>query len=230
MNSSGFDKGYTLQFLGEGDDPFELEKEYWFSEWYQLIVKICCSPVSYILHHEDLYNGEIDRVISTLSGKQCFARLDPCSAKPENSYKSALEISNSFLSSNRCKPYFKTYVPVIIREYVRIPSGEFRCYIHDKNLRAISSEVHFSTHQLEDICNTVKKITFHTDYESYSVDFTFMSDGRLMLIEINTPVWLFASSGLFDLDVPWDREVLCGMYQPDIIQYPVVRVADDDCY
>jgi hypothetical protein len=43
-----------------------------------------------------------------------------------------------------------------------------------------------------------------------------------MVIEINTPVWLFATSELFCLDEPWDYNVLLGDYIPEI-SYPVIK-------
>jgi hypothetical protein len=78
---------------------------------------------------------------------------------------------------------------------------------------------------IQEVQNIVDKITFYTDYNSYCVDFTFDQDRdkQLMMIEINSPVWLFATSGRFDLDEGYDYSILLGEYQPDIVNYPVVK-------
>lgn len=221
MNICGFENNITQKFTDE--DPFELEKEYWFSEWYDIVAKIAFIPKSYILSYKDLFNGVIDNIICTLPNKQCFARLDTLSSKPTAPYKNSNQIIDDLKMSSRTKDYFTESMPVIIREYLDLTGFEFRCFVHGKKLRAISSEGNLTNTNIEEIKVLVDKITFYTDYDSYCIDLTYYQD-KLMVIEINTPVWLFATSGLFCLDEPCDLSILLGQYNPDILTYPIVRV------
>lgn len=223
LNKCGFECGLTSRFTDE--DPFELDKEYRFSEWYNIVKDYVYTPKSYIVTYDDLYNGNVDEIIKLLPGKHCFARLDTLSSKPTNAYNNSIDIIDDFIKSERTSHYFTKDMPVVIREYLLLKEIEFRCFIHDKKLRAISSEG--ALRNIEEIQSIVDKITFLTDYDSYCVDFTYY-DNKLMLIEINTPVWLFATSGLFCLDLPYDQEVLLGEYKPDILNYPIIRICDDN--
>lgn len=102
---------------------------------------------------------------------------------------------------------------------------EFRCFIHHNKLRAISSE--FNIENLVEIINMVDNITHICEYEDYCIDFTYHLN-KLMIIEINTPVWLFTCSGLFCLDEVFDVEILVGEYIPDIINYPILKILNDE--
>lgn len=113
---------------------------------------------------------------------------------------------------------------VVIREYLKLDNIEFRCFIHNKKLRAISSEEKISN--IEEIENVISKITHYMEYDDYCVDFTYYN-GKLMLIEINTPVYLFATSGLFDLTNPYDYEILLGKIVPEI-NYPILRFSENE--
>lgn len=220
MNSCGFDLGITHRFTDE--DPFTLEEDYWFSEWYPLIDPTH-TPQSFIMNFNDLLYGEIDTLISTLPNKQCFAKLDTISSKPTVPYTCADEIKNDFIQSLRTRDYFTPSMKIIIREWVPFDSFEFRCFIHDKRFRAISSEGQLTFAQLQEITKYINELTFYTEYDAYCADMTYYR-GTLTLIEINTPVWLFATSGAFSLDEPYDYELLLGEYIPDILSYPVVRI------
>lgn len=225
LNTCGFQHGLCEQFI-EGDDPFELDKEYHFSEWYDVVKDAVLTPKSYICSYDDLFNGTINNIIQSLPGSRCFARLDTLSAKPSAPYYNSTEIVKDFRRSDRTKQYFVEDMPIIIREYLVLQSFEFRCFIHDKMLRGISSEEFLSTINVQEIIKTINRLTFLTDYDSYCADFTYYQ-GKLMLIEINTPVWLFACSGLFSLELPYDVEILMGAYMPDIINYPVIKIQSD---
>jgi hypothetical protein len=239
MNCCGFEKNLTSRFLSEGEDPFELSSEFNFSEWYDILISIVKqggrtplihTPKSYIFDYRNLVDNDgadIDELIATLPNQECFARLDLASAKPKKPYRSAKEILESFKSSDRCSPYLGQ--KVIIREYKTLGGGEFRCYIHEKTFRAISSERRLPSNVIDEVKAIVEKITFYTDYTSYCVDFTFDHDeeDKLMLIEINSPVWLYATSGLYDLDEGYDYSVLLGEYQPELIHYPVIRIQEE---
>jgi len=220
MNKCGFENNITSCFTDE--DPNYLATEYYFSEWYDIVKNIAYTPKSYICDYEDLFNGKIDMIINKLPEKQCFARLDTLSTKPLVPYKNSREIVCDFETSARTNAYFTKDMKVIIREYLILNGIEFRCFIHNKTLRAISSEGDFNLKEIETLIN---KITFYTEYDSYCIDFTYYQN-KLMVIEINTPVWLFACSGLFDLDLPSDCEILFGNYMPDIINYPVIKKND----
>jgi hypothetical protein len=217
-NTCGFEHGLTRRFTDE--DPNELEIEYRFSEWYDIIKGDCYTPISFLCSYSDLFNGKIDEIIQTLPGKCCFARLDILSSKPTSPYFHSEDIISDFSRSSRTAPYFTEEMPIVIREYVLLTNIEFRCFVHGRKLRAISTEG--PLRNMEEIVRRVNSITFLTDYDDYCVDFTYHAD-KLMLIEINTPVWLFACSGLFCLDIPYDVEILMGEYMPDILNYPIVR-------
>lgn len=221
LNACGFEHNLSEQFT-EGDDPYEIDKEYHFSEWYDIIKDAVYTPKSYICSYDDLFNGKIDKIIKTLPGSKCFARLNTLSSKPTSPYYNSTQIIQDLQRSERTKPYFVENMPIIIREYLDLHSFEFRCFVHDKKLRGISTEDHIHISKIKEIVQTINHITFITDYCSYCADFTYCN-GRLMLIEINTPVWLFATSGLFSLELPYDLEILIGTYMPDIINYPVVK-------
>lgn len=219
MNKCGFEYNITRNFTDE--DPFELMSDYYFSEWYHILENKVYTPKSFVFTYDDLFNGKIDELIKTLPNCECFARLDTLSTKPKTSYKNATEIINDFISSNRTSEYFTKNMNIIIREYINLNNIEFRCFVHNKKLRAISSEGNLKN--IDEIKSLVDKITFYTDYDSYCLDLTYHND-KLMVIEVNTPVWLFATSGLFCLDEPCDLHMLVGDYIPDVISYPVIKI------
>lgn len=195
-----------------------------------LVKDHCNTPKSFMFTVNDLKNGVLDSHIATMKNKECFARFDSVSSKPIQPFKSAAEIWSSFTISDRCRHYLNDGTnAVILREYIYDLPGEFSCFIHDRKLRAISSTVHIEKSHLAEIISTVNLLTHYTEYDSYTADFVLMNQavGRsLMLIEINSPVWLFATSGEFDLDVVADYTILLGEY-PYIIEYPVLRYTDN---
>jgi hypothetical protein len=173
-----------------------------------------------------LFNGKIDKQIAEMPNKNCFARLDTLSSKPKKPYKNSLEIILDLSKTPRTSQYFTKEMKIIIREYLDFDLDsktncniEFRCFVHNKQLRGISSEGEIK--DLNEVIENINKITFYTDYDSYCADFTYYNN-KLILIEINTPVWLFGCSSLFSLDEPFDLEVLTGKYIPEIISYPII--------
>ena len=44
------------------------------------------------------------------------------------------------------------------------------------------------------------------------------------IIEINTPVWLCATSGLYDLTIPYDICLLINNYDNELFNYPQMRI------
>lgn len=221
MNSCGVIIPHILEQFVEGDIEENIS-EYFFSEWYPLIKDHCYTPKSYIFDQKSLYDGTIDLLISQLPNNECFARFDTCSSKPEISYKSSKNIIFSLKKSDRTNQYFDNKMKIIIREWVYAIKSEFRCYVHDNNFRAITN-FNLDHQYLDEIKNNVNKIRHYCDYSDFTVDFGLTEDNKIILIEINTPVYLCATSGNFDLNIPYDYEVLLGKYQPDIISYPVIR-------
>jgi hypothetical protein len=235
LNTCGFEhyKGLIKNFIGE-EDPFELSEEYFFSKWYEIIKEYVCvekymvdTPKSYICSYDDLFNGKVDEIIQKLPGFRCFARLDTLSSKPSSPYHNANEIINDLQTSERTKKFFNKDMLIIIREWVNMCSFEFRCFVQDDVLRGISTEEHIQDYQLAIIKKAINAISHYSEFKCYCADFTFYEDGRLMLIEINTPVWLFACSGLFCLGLPYDAEILMGELKEDVI-YPVIKTQTEN--
>ena len=111
---------------------------------------------------------------------------------------------------------------IIIREWVPNIENEFRCFYHGGHFRGITG---FNTSLLPLLCEIKKEmnnISHYCEYDDFTADFGVV-DNKLMLIEINTPVYLCGTSGNFDLDVPFDYEILLGNYLPDVISYPVIK-------
>lgn len=237
MNTCGFEHGLTSQFTDE--DPSQVDAEFHFSEWFPLIAPHVRTFETVVLTWGDLFNGRVDAVLQTpLYGGQCFARLDPCSSKPTRPFTCAREIQEHMEASDRTGMYLfargvdadqRCAMPLILRKWQPNLGAEFRCFVHDKRLRAISSEDHLAQEIVEAVQVILTKITHYAEYSDYCADFTLVGDAPMLtLIEINTPVWLFATSGLFDLSVVADREILMGNYIPDILSYPVIRCQVDD--
>lgn len=111
---------------------------------------------------------------------------------------------------------------IIIREWIYGITLEFRCYIHDNDFRATSGFNVELYPCLDEIKSIINKIKHYCEYRDFTIDFGIINN-KLILIEINTPVYLCATSGNFNLDIPYDYEVLLGEYQPDVISYPIIR-------
>lgn len=239
MNSCGVNITSILNRFIDEESIEETIKEYYFSEWYNILedCKIVFTPKSYIMSFRSLINGEVDELINNLNRKRCFARLDSCSSKPSSPYTSSFEIFNDISKSDRTRLLLRNLnETLIIREWLDNIKCEFRCFIHDGKFRGIS----FSNDEcidisiwkdllkkeIQEIIRIIDAITFQTDYNDSVIDLCFYEneDGDIMigLIEINTPVYLCATSGNFDLDVVLDYEILLGDYKPDIIKYPVI--------
>ena len=81
------------------------------------------------------------------------------------------------------------------------------------------------------VTELVTRIIDLTEYNSCCIDIMvpkemYIGDfsGSLIVVEINCPAWLFATSGLFVLESGRDEGILFGEYFPDIIDYPVLKV------
>jgi len=224
MNSCGVNIPHILnKFVHNNDEIQNIIEEYYFSVWYYLLDCNINTIKSYICDIKD--SKYVNNLIYILPNNQCFARLDSCSSKPINPYKSYDEIYQSLQCCDRTRNNCYNQ-KLIIRHWLYNLGEEFRCFIHDNNLRAISTLSNnvkkLVLQHLEKIKETVKQIIFLCDYNDCTIDFCFYND-ELLLIEINTPVYLCATSGKFDLDVVSDYEILLGDYIPDIINYPVIK-------
>lgn len=130
----------------------EVEKEYYFSEWYNIVKDICNTPKSYFFKVNDLTNGVINKQIKNMKNCECFARLDSLSSKPLTSYKSSKQILKCILKSDRTQKYMSnSNTTLILREYLHNLGNEFRCYIHHKKLRGISCTSELTSDQIENI-------------------------------------------------------------------------------
>lgn len=158
-----------------------------------------------------------------MPNKQCFAKLDSLSSKPKKPFNSANEIINDFENDERTKYLFaEKNMKIIIREWVDLNEIEFRCFIKNKKLRGISSEGIISFVNICKINNLVEKIIHYTEYEDCCIDMTFYCN-ELLVIKINTPLWLFSTSGYFYLDDENEKNILLGDYY---LGYPVLKYSE----
>lgn len=221
MNSAGADFPHILNdFVDTDTEIHDIIRQFNFDEWYPHIKDTICTPTSFIVKMSD----NVDNIINSLPNKECFARLDILSAKPLTPYKNTKEILEHIYSEHRTYSEITDNTKLIIREWLYNLKNEFRCYVHDTKLRAVSCDFSCKiiTNVLKEIRKYVNDIIKLCEYDDFSVDFAFHNN-KLILIEINTPVYLCATSGNFDLSNTYDYEILLGDYIPDIISYPIIR-------
>jgi hypothetical protein len=206
----------------------DIRKEYYFSEYYHILCELNINtPKSVILNANDDFK-HVDNVIKLFSNEQVFARLDICSSKPEYPYTCMKDIMNDMLLSDRTKDYIKEKDhKLILREYIDFTNwNEIRCFVEQSKLRGISGDndgkAPFQT-MLNIIDNIVKKIIFYCEYENCTIDIMINDNNEYMVIEINTPCYICATSGLFNLSINYDKEILFGKYDEEHITYPVLR-------
>jgi hypothetical protein len=220
--------------------------EYTFDVWYKLIQNKCYTPHSRIydffrylddiflyLHvpisnirneNETIKNiiEWIDASIKFMPGGKCFAKLDNVSTKKGKPYYNCESILEDFYKTSRTFNSLTYNSKIVIREWVEF-DYEFRCFIHDGTFRAISCEdKNIILPYINEIKKTISDIVFYTDYDACTIDLAIYKN-KIFLVEINTPVYLFASSGNFDLSSNYDRNVLIGDYIPEYLKYPVIR-------
>lgn len=227
MNSCGFEILLILRDFIDDTSESNIKnymKYYSFDKWYPQIENIIDTPKSYIFEINDLYNGNINKLIKKLPNQECFARLDCLSSKPIFSYKSSDEIISDLYFNNRTSDQIGVDTKIIIREWIYNITNEFRCFVCNGKLRGISCSFKrkLLIEHIANITEMINKIVKITDNDDCTVDFGFVNE-KIILIEINSPVYLAATSGYFDLSIPFDYEVLLGDYIPEIINYPVIR-------
>jgi hypothetical protein len=241
-------------------DIEDYQSEFYFSEYYDILVENQIKTAkSYIFQLSDLYATDttnIDKKIREMPGEHCFARLDSCSSKPEDPFKTAAEIrahlENSDRTAHICEWWVKGGVDhhLILREWINEIDDlyELRCYVHDKKLRGISGpycvDVNETTMSRMFLWKAairafINNILHNTDYDHCVIDLLLPINcfdhagghiglkDKLEVVEINTPVWLFATSGLFDIQNPQDIAILCGDFDSDISSsYPFWKFTD----
>lgn len=219
MNSCGLDHLHIVSEFVNIDEISEIIKQYYFSEWYPKIYGKIFTPESFIFPHDVLLNPKDMTINSFMREKfrYCFARLDTCSSKPTKPFYNIEEIYDHLINSDRTRYFMEDIdMKLIIREWMWNITCEFRCYVYDKKLRAISTTSQINKKddkkKIEENfgeINRIIEIIIKECYDDCTVDLCF-SDEKLMLIEINTPVYLCATSGNFDLTIPADFEILLG--------------------
>jgi D123 len=215
----------------------EIVVEWYFSEYYHILCEYNIkTPYSEIVTMNDLLQDAetINERIKQFPNSCVFARTDSCSSKPDCSFSNVESILDSLSCSERTKDIIKSpNCKIILRNYIQNIGEyyEFRCFVHSKKFRAMTSSqpikysFKFTPKMLIEIYELIDKVVFYTDYEMCSIDIIIHQKTKeIMVLEINTPVWLCATSGLFDLTVPFDYNVLLGEYNPDVISYPVIRI------
>lgn len=218
----------------------DLVASYNFSEYYDLLIAAgIATPNSVIIPVEHLFE-QGDRIIATMPNREVFARMDRCSSKPSAPFTTAHEIHKHLSESERTREFLTGENNLVLREYIPdVESAyyEVRCIVHNGKLRGISGPYGIPDKDKKQLQPLRKELTAFvaavvnaTENNDCSIDVlvpkNFLS--RFIVIEINTPVWLLATSGLFDLDVLYDREVLFGMFNADVISYPVLKYSDQD--
>jgi hypothetical protein len=216
----------------------DLDKTYYFSEYYDLLVEYNINtPYSIITDLYTLYNNsnKINEYINQLQNNHCFARLDTCSSKPESPFNNHNEIITSLSSSSRTNIYLHNLEhKLILRTYIENIEKDYysaRCFIHNQSLRGISGPYfvdNIPEKKLKyEIELFVKKIIEATEYNCCTIDIlvpkTYKND--FIVIEINSPTWLFATSGIFDLSIPYDISLLFED-KIEYIEYPEMRVTN----
>lgn len=219
-------------------------KTYYFSEYYDILDEFnILTPKSIIVDLDILFTNpeEINNIILNMPNQKCFARLDSCSSKPDKPFRTAQEIIESISKSERTKRYLNEREhKLILRDYIdELDDNNYniRCIIQDKILRGISGpyEIVLDNENINKLIQLKRKIkTFinHvieiTEYDNATIDLYISHDfENIMLIEINTPVWLYASSGLFDIKNQYDSHLLFEDIEEDLInEYPEMRITN----
>ena len=111
---------------------------------------------------------------------------------------------------NGCKHIF-------MRRYIDNMTDEYRVYVYRSKLRYVERYIAKSDNALGDAMKTriveyIDVASPHITYEDYVLDIALLSDGQLMCIEINTPLYLFA--GLQHADYTFERDKIHDAIEP----------------
>ncbi|MDB4352512.1 hypothetical protein OAA60_03665 [Porticoccaceae bacterium] len=217
MNSCGINIPRILEQFVEINEIEKMEEDYYFSEWYDTIKDVCFTPKSLFFKINQKHS-----INEAIKSGYSFIRLDTCSPKYYSPINDFDEMKRILFLSDRTRPYMQNRNHIIIlRKFIPRIVSEFRCYVHDNKFRAISGSSILVLDNIELIKKMVFEIVHYSEFRDCSIDFGFV-DSKLMLIEINTPVYLFATSGKFDLDNEADCHILFGNYDENIC-YPIIK-------
>jgi len=210
-----------------------ISEEYYFSEYYDILIefdiKTPYSNIFFNLYDLKYNQSRINDVIKLQFNGKVFARLDTCSTNPNKPYTNAQEILDDISTNERTKYVTDNTHKIILREYINLTGYiEIRCFIEDKKLRGITSTDENNEEPTNIILTLIKKlvdkIVFYSEFDNCTLDFAVNNiTNDCILIEINTPCWLCATSGFFDLSLSSDIEILFGLYKPEYINYPVLK-------
>lgn len=213
--------------------------DYYFSEYYDNLKQYCSiyTPNSIIIPLKDVYNNyeNINQIIKTFPNGYVFSRLDTASTKPTHPYTNIEDILENMKQSERTMNHIKDMEHnLVLREWIDLTNYyELRCFIEDKKLRAISGTTvfhHIPSKKIKKILQKISEdISIFCDYSSFVLDIAIpiyneLDTTKYYIIEINTPTWLCATSGLFDLTVPYDIHLLTEEYNNELFTYPEMRI------
>jgi hypothetical protein len=96
-----------------------------------------------------------------------------------------------------------------------ITASEYDCCVVDVAIR-IHDFVSFLHECIAHLCHN-SNISIYGDVCAQLIEGLYT---KMALVEINTPTWLSATSGMFSLQLPIHREILFGELQPEYFRYP----------
>ena len=254
MNTSGLDnEELLLKCLQKHNYNFnknnlesiinQIIEEYYFSEYYEnlKIYGKIKTPESLIISLKNVFENKniVNENIKTFPNNEVFARLDTASTKPTFPYKNINDILNDMAQNERTRKHLKDMNHnLVLREWINLQNYyELRCFIEDSKLRATSGTTNLNHVPPINIKKILQKIaedvSFYCEYECFTLDiaiplFNELNENKYYIIEINTPVWLCATSGLYDLTIPYDIYLLTEEYNTEIINYPKMRILFND--
>jgi hypothetical protein len=183
--------------------------------------------------------NELNDIKVNLLFNPFFIRLDSLSPKVETPFTDITKAVKKLFDTHRTRHIidtnikYKDPITIMVREYVDMTKYlELRCVIHGRKLRCISGYKTDTRNTNRAFwCSLKKKIKAYitliireVDYHDFVADIGFnVNTSKLILIEINTPVYHRASCELFDKES--DASLLYGDYPTDIIDLlPIMRI------
>lgn len=237
---------YKLPDCGEEKIISDIEKLYNFSDYYHYLLKDGIkTPYSVVCSMSD---PDVENKFNQMS-KPVFVRIDRTSSKSNLAFYFWRDAYNDLVKSVRTKEIVLSKASnYIFREYITDISKmiEFRCFVFKKMLRGISicydENVKYKNINLlkRIIKSLVNRIIISTELDDCTIDLcilkselhnllnnTEIKTNSLTLIEINSPVYLYATSGLFELNLPYHQDILTGPPKQDILSYPIILLQNN---
>lgn len=234
LNSSGIDAiSYIKPYIKINYDNLkDINRDFNVTEWIGDLKKIK-TPKTIIIDESHIKEMMILNEDCFPNGY--FVRLDSCSSKNIRSY-SALEYNKAIedIKSTDRTHYQLEIDPEqkwILRDWKpEWHDGnhyEIRIFIYNGEARAISINyrkisVEIVSKLRNGINNFTKQLIEETDYDDCTADVITSDFDNFELIEINSPVYISATSGNFDLSLPRDLEILFGDVDLDVVKLPVI--------